>query len=239
VNITLAQLKATMPKIGVLAVAYLPWINAAMAEFHIDTTTRQAPFLANLAHETGDLNCVVENLNYSADGLANTWPSRFAKKDAAGHYLVTAPSTDFGLPTPGGRKVPNELALSLHRRPEAIANTVYANRMGNGDVASGDGWRFRGSGGIQLTGADNQRACATYFRIPFDRIGDWLRTPEGVCRSAAWYWSTHGCNELADAGKNDALADLVNIGHLTKEVGDAIGYSDRLARTNNNMRALA
>lgn len=228
-NITLTQLKATMPKIGVLAVSYLPWLNSAMAEFHIDTTKRQAPFLANLAHETGDLNCVVENLNYSADGLANTWPSRFAKKDAAGKYLVAD----------DGRRVPNALGLELHRRPELIANTVYANRMGNGDVASGDGWRFRGSGGIQLTGRDNQMACAAYFRIPVDRIGDWLRSPEGVCRSAAWYWWRAGCNELADAGKNDALADLVNIGHLTKEVGDAIGYSDRLARTNNNMKALA
>jgi putative chitinase len=229
-----------MPKIGVLAVAYLPWLNSAMAEFHIDTKQRQAPFLANLAHETGDLNCVVENLNYSADGLANTWPSRFAKKDAAGHYLLTSPSADFGqLPTPGGRKVPNELALELHRRPEAIANNVYANRMGNGDVASGDGWRFRGSGGIQLTGRTNQLECAAYFRIPADKIGDWLRTPEGVCRSAAWYWWKYGLNVLADAGKNDAIADLVNIGHRTAEVGDAIGYGDRLTRTNNNMKVLA
>lgn len=240
-NITLAQLKCSMPKIGVLAVAYLPWLNSAMAEFHIDTKQRQAPFLANLAHETGDLNQVVENLNYSADGLANTWPSRFAKKDAAGKYLVTAPTPGdaLQLPSPGGRKVPNALALELHRRPEAIANTVYANRMGNGDVASGDGWRFRGSGGIQLTGKSNQLECAAYFRIPADKIGDWLRTPEGVCRSAAWYWWKNGLNVLADAGKNDAIADLVNIGHRTAEVGDAIGYGDRLTRTNNNMKVLA
>jgi putative chitinase len=235
VNITLTQLKCAMPKIGVLAIAYLPWLNQAMAEFKIDTKQRQGPFLAQLAHETGDLNTVVENLNYSADGLANTWPSRFAKKGPDGAYLLTTPTTPLERP----RKVPNALALELHRQPEKIANTVYANRMGNGGPETGDGWRRRGAGGFQITGTDNQRACAEYFRIPFDKIADWLRTPEGVCRSAAWFWWRAGCNEKADAGNQDAIADLVNIGHLTKEVGDAIGYADRLARTNNNMKVLA
>jgi putative chitinase len=229
VNITLTQLKCAMPRIGTFAVTYLPWLNSAMAEFRIDTKPRQSNFLAQLAHETGDLNRVVENLNYSADGLANTWPGRFAKKDAAGKYLVGD----------DGRKVPNAQALELHHQAEKIANVVYANRMGNGGPETGDGWRNRGAGGFQLTGADNQRECATYFRIPVDKIGDWLRTPEGVCRSAAWFWTKAGCNELADAGKVDAIADLVNLGHRTAAVGDAIGYADRLARTNNNMRVLA
>jgi putative chitinase len=228
-NITLTQLRCAMPKIGVLATAYLPWLNSAMAEFQIETKQRQGPFLAQLAHETGDLNHVVENLNYSADGLANTWPSRFAKKGADGKYLTAD----------DGRKVPNAVALDLHHRPESIANTVYANRMGNGGSETGDGWRYRGAGGFQLTGADNQRACAAYFRIPFEKIGDWLRTPEGVCRSAAWTWWRDGCNALADAGMYDAISDLVNIGHRTAEVGDAIGYADRIARTNNNLKVLA
>jgi putative chitinase len=228
VSITLSQLKAIMPKIGVLAITYLPWLNIAMAEFRITSKLRQAAFLAQLSHETGDLNKVVENLNYSAEGLANTWPTRFAKKDAAGKYLLA-----------NGRKVPNEQALNLHRQPEAIANTVYANRMGNRGPESGDGWRNRGVGGFQLTGADNHRAAAEYFRIPFEKIGEWLRTPEGVCRSAAWFWAKAGCNELADAGKADAIADLVNIGHRTAAVGDAIGYADRVERADHNARVLA
>jgi putative chitinase len=228
VNITLQQLKYIMPKAGVLAVTYLPWLNNAMAEFGIDTKARQAAFLGQLAHETGDLNCVVENLNYSADGLANTWPSRFAKKDGAGKYVLVC-----------GRKVPNDQALALQRQPEKIANTVYANRMGNRGPESGDGWRHRGAGGFQLTGADNQRACATYFRIPFERIGEWLRTPEGVCRSAGWCWTKIAGNVLADAGDLDAISDLVNIGHRTAEVGDAIGFADRLARTDAADKVLA
>jgi putative chitinase len=239
-TLTLTQLKAVMPKIGVLAVAYLPWLNSAMAEFKIDTPARAARFLAQLAHETGDLNTVTENLNYSADGLANTWPSRYAKTGPDGHYLLTVASVDFNnIPMPAGRKVPNGLALRLHRQPQAIANNVYANRMGNGDEASGDGWRFRGAGGIQLTGHDNQLACAAYFRIPADKIGDWLRTPEGVCRSAAWCWYKAGCNALADAGRDDAIADTINIGHITPAIGDAIGYADRLARTHTNLETLA
>jgi putative chitinase len=228
VNITLQQLKCIMPRAGVLALAYLPWLNSAMAEFGIDTKVRQAAFLAQLAHETGDLTSVVENLNYSADGLANTWPSRFARKDAAGAYVLA-----------GGRKVPNELAWTLQRQPEKIANTVYANRMGNGSPASGDGWRHRGAGGFQLTGKDNQLACAAYFRIPFDRIGDWLRTPEGVSRSAAWCWWKAGCNKLADAGDVDGISDLVNLGHRTAEVGDAIGFADRQSRTGLADKVLA
>lgn len=227
-NILLVQLRCIMPRAGANTSLYLPWLNNAMAEFEIDAKARQAAFLAQLAHETGELACVVENLNYSADGLANTWPSRFARKEAAGSYILA-----------GGRKVPNEQGLNLHHQPEKIANVVYANRMGNGDVASGDGWRFRGAGGIQVTGKDNQRACACHFKLPVDRIGDWLRTPEGASRSAAWFWWTNGCNALADAGNVDAISDLVNIGHRTDKVGDAIGFADRVALTNLANRVLA
>lgn len=234
-TLTLPQLKRTMPKIGVLAITYLPWLNRAMSEFSINTKARQARFLAHLAHESTDLTQVVENMNYSADGLANTWPTRFAKKGPDGAYLLTTPTKPLEKP----RKVPNSLALDLHRRPEAIANNVYANRMGNGDEKSGDGWRNRGAGGIQLTGADNQRACAKHFGIPVDKIADWLRTPEGVCRSAAWFWHKEGCNQLADIGKDDAIADLVNLGRRTAAVGDAIGYRDRIERTHHNLKELA
>jgi len=223
-----SQLRQIMPQAGVRADAFCAPLNAAMAEFGIDTRARQAPFLAQFAHETGQLASVSENLNYSADGLANTWPGRYAKKDARGAYL-----------TARGRKVPNELALGLHRQPERIANNVYANRMGNGDEASGDGWRYRGSGGFQLTGKDNQRACAAHFGIPLERVGDWLRAPEGACRSAGWFWQRAGCNELADRGDFDAISDKINIGRLTAVEGDAIGYQDRLAFFHTTERVLA
>lgn len=227
-NVTIQQLARIMPTAGAQALNYLPWLNLTMGEFGIDTKHRQAAFLAQLAHETGQLRTITENLNYSADGLANTWPGRFAQTSADGFYLLS-----------NGRKVPNAQALALQRQPEKIANAVYANRMGNGGPETGDGWRYRGSGGIQLTGKDNQRACAAYFRVPLDKMGDWLRTPEGACRSAGWYWSKSGCNALADAGDLDGISDMVNIGSRTRAKGDAIGYTDRVALTNEADRVLA
>jgi putative chitinase len=226
--VTIDQLKKIMPQAGLRAEVFYSALNDAMAEFGINTPARQAAFLAQLAHETGQLTSLVENLNYSAEGLANTWPTRYAKKDGFGHYLVA-----------GGRKVPNELALNLHRLPEKIANNVYANRMGNGDEASGDGWRYRGSGGFQITGKDNQRACAEHFGIPLEKVGEWLRSPVGACRSSGWFWQRAGCNELADRGNVDAISDRINIGRDTAAVGDAIGYKDRLAFFETAERALA
>ena len=102
-------------------------IRAACRQFNIDTPERLAAFLAQVGHESGSLARVVENLNYGADGLLRTWPSRFDRATAA----------------------------ALARKPEAIANLVYANRMGNGSPESGDGWRYRGRGLIQLTGRAN------------------------------------------------------------------------------------
>jgi putative chitinase len=238
-SLTLEQLCGIMPSAGGRALDFLPWLDNAMEEFGIATPACRAAFLAQFGHETGQLASISENLNYSADGLANTWPTRFAKKDAAGHYLLTVASTDFGQAGVAGRKVPNAQALELHRQPEKIANVVYANRMGNGDVASGDGWRYRGAGGFQLTGKDNPRACAARFGMPLERVGDWLRTPEGACRSAAWFWTKAGCNELADVGNIDGISDMVNIGHRTAAVGDAIGYADRRDTTTLAMKELA
>jgi putative chitinase len=226
--VTLGQLQQIMPQAGQRVAMFFSALNDAMAESDIGTPARQAAFLAQLAHETGQLTQLVENLNYSAEGLAATWPGRYAKKGPDGRYLVA-----------GGRKVPNELALDLHRLPERIANNVYANRMGNGDEASGDGWRYRGSGGFQITGKDNQRACAEHFGIPLDKVGGWLRTPAGACRSSGWFWQRAGCNALADRGDFDAISDRINIGRDTAAVGDAIGYKDRLAFFETAERALA
>jgi putative chitinase len=215
-NVTLEQLRKIMPAGKRLEEFVVP-LNNAMSEFGITSERQVEMFLAQLAHESGDLNLLTEGLNYSADGLANTWPTRYAAKDSAGKYI-----------TEGGRKMPNDLARRLHRNKVAIANNVYASRMGNGDEASGDGWLFRGAGAIQLTGRDNQGACADHFGIPMQDIGDWLRTPEGAVRSAAWFWKRAGANELAEAGNFDAVSDVINLGRRTAKYGDSIGFHDRV-----------
>lgn len=206
---------------------FLPHINAAMEEFGIKSVKAVAHFLAQLSHETGSLSRLSENLNYSAEGLAATWPHRFCKKDSRGEYMVA-----------GGRKVPNEKALNLHRRPEAIANEVYAGRMGNGVPESGDGWRHRGAGGFQITGKNNQLSCAAYFKITPAKIGDWLRSPEGAMRSAAWFFVTSGAMVQAELGKLDKVSDIINLGHMTAKVGDSIGYAERNYLTNSALNTL-
>lgn len=167
------------------AAEFLPHLHNAMREFEIDENVqRESAFLANVAHESNSLLAVSENLNYSAEGLRRTWPSRFTA----------------------------ELAREYARQPERIANLVYANRMGNGDEASGDGWRYRGAGLIQVTGADNHHEVASSLVIPAGEVGDWMRTPEGASRSAGWFWRRNGLNELADIGDQRAICKRINGG---------------------------
>lgn len=120
-----------------------------------------AAFLAHCGHESQRLTRVAENLNYGAPGLLATFPKYFNEKQADQYA----------------------------RRPEAIANRVYANRMGNGDEASGDGWRYRGKGLIQVTGKDNHRACGEALRQDLVAGPDLLLAPVFAARSAGWYWA--------------------------------------------------
>lgn len=200
--ITLEQFIQAVPAVSKLRVAlFVAPLNSAMAEFGIDTPMRQAAFLAQVFHESGNLSAVVENLSYSAEALQRVWPSRF---DAA-------------------------TAVAYARKPDLIANKVYANRMGNRDEASGDGWKHRGAGLIQLTGKDNQFACAMAVGVSPDLVGAWLQTEVGASRSAGWFWQTNGINKPADKGDFDGVSDLVNIGRKTDKVGDSIGYAHRLS----------
>jgi len=202
-NVTAEHLVKAVPQLTRLRAAqYVPALNEAMSRFKIDTPTRQAAFLAQIFHESGNLQAVEENLNYSADALRRTWPSRFKTDEIANEYA---------------------------RKPQKIANKVYANRMGNRDEASGDGWKFRGAGLIQLTGKDNHYSAAMFFGIEFEKVGDWLRTPEGACLSAAWFWSNCGANKYADKEDFDGVSDVINIGRKTEKAGDAIGYAHRLS----------
>jgi putative chitinase len=201
-KLDLATLALCAPHAGTRAAVFLPHVNRALDLAEATTFNRATMFLATVLHECGDFGQLEENLNYGAEGLLRTWPSRFSAQSA----------------------------VTYARQPEKIANKVYALRGGNGDEASGDGWRFRGSGGIQLTFKANQAACARFFGKSLDEVGAWLRTPEGAMLSAAWFWKTRGCNDYADHDDFDGVCDIVNIGRKTTAQGDAIGYVNRLIR---------
>lgn len=162
-------------------------LNDAMAEFEVDTPLRVAAFLAQAFHESQGFTRMRENLNYSEQGLLTTFPKYF---------------------TP-------EQAKAYARQPERIANRVYASRMGNGPEDSGDGWRYRGVGLFQLTGANNLRACSTAL-FGDDRAlrdPDVLEQPVNACRAAAWFWSVNKLNQLADQEDMKGITKKINGGY--------------------------
>ncbi|ABL96825.1 phage endolysin [Burkholderia phage BcepF1] len=175
------------------AQAWLPAFEAACDEFGLNTPERVCAVLAHVGVESAGLTVFFENLNYSAQGLANTWGSR---------YSVTG--------RPGG--APNDLANRIARNPQAIANNVYANRMGNGDEASGDGWRHRGVGPIQLTGKDTQFAFMLACDVDMVNTPELLAEPKNGARSAVWFCTKYKAGFLAaiDAGDFDATTKIVN-----------------------------
>jgi putative chitinase len=183
-TVTINQLYNIMPSGGSKIDKYVDPLNAAMLEFDINTPARQAAFIAQIAHESGQFSHIQENLNYSASGLLKTFGKYFNAKTAQQYA----------------------------RAPQSIANRVYANRMGNGDFASGDGWKYRGRGLIQLTGRANYYACGKGLGIDLLSNPDALLDPAIACRSAAWFWKTNGLNELADAGKFETITRRINGG---------------------------
>jgi putative chitinase len=204
------QLIRVMPLAKPRVAAFFTPLVGAMEEFGINTPARQAAFIAQVGHETGHLSRLSENLNYSADRLLVIFPKYFDK--------VTA----------------QEYA----RSPRRIASRVYANRGGNGDEASGDGWTFRGAGGIQITFKDGHSACARRFGMDLLQVGDWLRTPEGAMRSAAWWWAVHELNEMADKGDFLGISGVINCGKATVPATRINGYADRVALYTEAKRVL-
>ena len=194
-----------------LAERWLPHVQAAFDRFNINTERQVAAWIAQCAHESAGFKMLTENLNYSADTMAVVWPSRFA---------VLGP--DKKPVKVKGKNQPNKFALALHRKPEMIANTVYANRMANGNIESGDGWRYRGRGLKQLTGKDNYTRCAQALGLDLVANPDLLLTPEGASLSAAWFWSVNKCGPIADSGDFVALTKKIN--------GGTIGLEDRQKR---------
>jgi len=194
-----------------LAERWLPHVQAAFERFNINTERQVAAWIAQCAHESAGFKMLTENLNYSADTMAVVWPSRFA---------VLGP--DKKPVKVKGKNQPNKFALALHRQPEMIANTVYANRMANGNIESGEGWKYRGRGLKQLTGKDNYTRCGQGLGMDLVGNPDLLLTPEGASMSAAWFWSTNKCGPIADSGDFVALTKKIN--------GGTIGLEDRQKR---------
>lgn len=178
--------------------AVMDQIPSVIEQFKINTPLRLAHFLAQCAHESGNFKATVENLNYSAQSLRAVF----------GKYFPD-----------------DQIAKLYERKPEKIANVVYASRMGNGDKASGEGFKFRGRGYIQLTGKVNYKAFDVV--VPEDIVTnpDLVATKYPLL-SAAWFWNSRNLNTLADNGKSDAV-----VAQVTKKVnGGTHGLADRLSK---------
>jgi putative chitinase len=133
-----------------------------------------------------------------------------------------------------------EVANQYAKNPKKIANMVYANRMGNRDESSGDGYRFRGRGCIQLTGHANYFHAGKALGIDFVMEPDLVSTPKYAALTAGWFWSTHGCNQAADTGLPLDTNNQMTWGQLTKKInGGTIGLADRIAHTNQALSVLA
>jgi len=169
-------------------------LSEALPDYDINSPQRVASFLAQCGHESGGFTAIKENLNYKAESLVRVWPK----------YFNTGNANDYA------------------HNQEKIANRAYASRMGNGDEASGDGYRFCGRGLIQLTGRSNYQAFADSIQEDINNLPDYLATFEGCVQSACWFWEANNLNQYADN------YDLLT---MTKKInGGTLGLDDRTAR---------
>jgi putative chitinase len=178
-------------------------LTQLLPEYEINTPKRVAAFIAQCAHESGGFKFLRENLNYKAESLVKVFPKYF--KDMA-------------------------TAQAYAKQPQKIANRVYANRMGNGDEASGDGWRYCGRGLIQLTGKENYSWFAASIETPVEQVSEYLETFEGAAQSACWFWETNNLNQWADKGDILTLTKRIN--------GGTIGLEDRIKHYNHALHVL-
>jgi len=166
------------------------WVEPLEEVFHryeINTPSRQAAFIGQCAHESANFKTLEENLNYSAEGLMKTWPSRFPTLEAAKPY---------------------------HRNPEKIANRVYGGRMGNGLEETGDGWLYHGRGLIQLTGKDNYTLAGDALGMDFVHSPDYVLVPKYAALTAGWFWNKRSLNKEADAQDYTAMTKKINGGTI-------------------------
>ena len=194
-ELTLDQLKQLLPKNPYVT----NWHHALaqlLPDYEINTPQRIAAFIAQCAHESGGFTALKENLNYKAATLRKIFPKYFPDDAIANDYA------------------------SRPNKQEAIANRVYANRMGNGDEASGDGFRYCGRGLIQLTGKSNYQAFADSLEMNVEDVPAYLATFEGAAQSACWFWEANNLNQWADKGDILTLTKRIN--------GGTIGLEDRI-----------
>lgn len=195
-ELTKDQLKQLLPKNPYIDHWY-DALSKLLPDYEINTPQRIAAFMAQCVHESGEFTALKENLNYRAPTLRKVFGKYFPDDNIANEYA----------------NKPN--------KQEAIANRVYANRMGNGDEASGDGFRYCGRGLIQLTGKDNYSWFAASLNITPDEASQYLETFEGAAQSACWFWETNNLNALADVGDFNTMTKRIN--------GGTLGLDDRIA----------
>jgi putative chitinase len=204
-ELTKEQLKQLLPKNPYIDNWYSA-LSQLLPEYNINTPQRIAAFVAQCAHESGNFMVLKENLNYRAVTLRKIFPKYFPTDALANEYA------------------------SKPNKQEAIANLVYANRMGNGPPESGDGWRYAGKGLIQLTGKDNYTWFAASLQIPVEEASEYLLTFEGAAQSACWFWETNNLNQWADKGDILTLTKRIN--------GGTIGLDDRIKHYQHALHVL-
>ena len=196
-ELTKEQLRQIIPKNPYLEHWYSD-LSQLLPDYDINTPQRIASFLAQCTHESDDFTALKENLNYRPASLRKLFPTHFETDEITNDYANR----------------PN--------KQEAIANRMYANRMGNGDEASGDGYRYCGRGAIQITGKDNYFWFAASISITPEEASEYMQTFEGALQSACWFWENNNLNKWADAGDDDKMTHIIN--------GGTIGIEDRKAR---------
>jgi putative chitinase len=181
-------------------------LEQLLPDYEINTPQRIAAFIAQCAHESGGFRAIKENLNYKAVTLRKIFPKYFPTDELANAYA------------------------SMPNKQQAIANRVYASRMGNGDEQSGDGYRYCGRGLIQLTGKNNYQAFADSIETSVEDASEYLSTFEGAAQSACWFWESNNLNRFADVGDIKGLTKAINGGY--------IGLDDRIKHYNHALHVL-
>jgi len=193
-NLTLAQLKQLIPT-NPHVEHWHRALEQLLPDYEINTPRRIAAFIAQCAHESNNFTAIQENLNYKAASLRALFKKYFPTDELAAEYA------------------------SKPNKQQAIANRIYASRMGNGDEASGDGYKYRGRGLIQLTGKSNYQNFADSIEVTPEEAAEYMATFEGAAQSACWFWETNNLNKWADVGDIEKMTKVIN--------GGTIGLEDR------------
>lgn len=204
-ELTKEQLQQLIPKNPFIDQWYGA-LSQLLPDYEINTPQRIAAFIAQCAHESGNFVAIKENLNYRAVTLRKLFSKYFPTDELAQQYA------------------------SLPNKQEAIANRIYANRMGNGPEESGDGYRYCGRGLIQLTGKTNYSLFAESLEISVEEASEYLQTFEGAAQSACWFWESNNLNRFADVGDIKGLTKAIN--------GGFIGLEDRVKHYNHALHVM-